>query len=89
MMLAGTALFIMDEVDAGNIDTELEGSLLAKVDAALATLDRGNPNDAKVATNNLKALINQVEALVDKKITPEAAAAIIQRANEIIAELGG
>jgi predicted metal-binding transcription factor (methanogenesis marker protein 9) len=64
-------------------------SLLAKVDAALAALDRGNPNDAKVVMNDLKALTNQVEALVDKKITPEAAAEIIQRANDIIAELGG
>jgi len=52
MMLAEIALFIMDEVDAGNIDAELEGSLLAKVDAALAALDRGNPNDAKVAMND-------------------------------------
>ena len=64
-MLAGMALFIMDEVDAGNIDTELEGSLLAKVDAALAALDRGNPNDAKVVMNDLKALINQIEAEAD------------------------
>jgi len=88
-MLAGLALFIMDEVDAGNIDTELERSLLTKVNAALAALDRGNPNDAKVAMNDLKALINQVEAQVGKKITEGAAAEIIQRANDIIAELGG
>jgi len=86
-MLAGLALFIMDEVDAGNIDTELERSLLAKVNAALAALDRGNPNDAKVAMNDLKALINQVEAQVNKKITEGAAAEIIQRANDIVAAL--
>jgi len=89
MMLAGLALFIMDEVDAGNIDAETEGSLLAKVNAALAALDRDNPNDAKVAMNDLKALVNQVEAQTDKKITPETAAVIIQRANAIIAVLGG
>ena len=88
-MLARIALFIMDEVDAGNIDAELEISLLAKVGAALAALDRGNANDAKVAMNDLGALINQVLAQVDKKITAEAAAEIIQRADEIIAELGG
>ena len=88
MMLGGTALFIMDEVDTGNIDPELEGSLLAKVDAALSALGRGNPNDAKVAMNDLKALINQVEAQTDKKITAETAAEIIQSANDIIAELG-
>jgi len=79
----------MDEVDAGNIDAELEGSLLAKVNAALAALDRGNPNDAKVAMNDLKALINQVEAQIDKKITSDAAAKIIQQANAIIVALNG
>ncbi len=89
MMLAGLALFIMDEVDAGNIDAEMEVSLLAKVDAAIAALDRDNPNDAKVAMNDLKALVNQVEAQTDKKITLETAAEIIQRANAISAELGG
>ncbi|MHC4540233.1 MAG: choice-of-anchor Q domain-containing protein [Planctomycetota bacterium] len=88
-MLPRLALFIMDEVDAGNIDTELEGSLLAKVSAAISALDRANANDAKVAMNDLKALINQVEAQTDKKMTPEVAAAIIERANAIIAALGG
>ncbi len=87
VMLAGLALFIMNEVDAGNIDTELERSLLAKVNAALAALDRGNPNDAKVAMNDLKALINQIEAQVNKKITLEAAAEVIQQANAIMATL--
>ena len=33
--------------------------------------------------------VNQVEAQTDKKITAEAAAEIIQNANDIIAELGG
>lgn len=88
-MLAGLALFILDEVDSGNIDPELEGSLLVKIDAALAALDRGNPNDAKVAMNDLKALMNQVEAQTNKKITPEVAAEIIQKANAIIADLSG
>ena len=84
-MLAGLALFIMDEVDdSGDIAPELEGSLLVKIDAALAALDRGNPNDAKVAMNDLKALINQVEAQVNKKITPEAADTIKQQASAVI-----
>lgn len=89
MMLAELALLILDEVDSGNIAPELERSLLVKVDAALAALDRGNKNDAKVAMNDLKALINQVEAQIDKKITPEVAAVIIKRANAIVATLGG
>ena len=54
----------------------------------IAALDRDNRNDAKVAMNDLKALVNQVEAQTDKKITPEVAAEIIQRANAIIAVLG-
>lgn len=89
VMLDGTALFIMDEVDSGNIAPELEGSLLVKINAALAALDKCNPNAAKVAKNDLKALVNQVEDQTDKKITPEVAAEIIQRANAIIAVLGG
>jgi benzoyl-CoA reductase/2-hydroxyglutaryl-CoA dehydratase subunit BcrC/BadD/HgdB len=67
----------------------LEGILLPKHNGALAVLDRGNPNDAKVAMNDLKALINQVETQTDKKITPEAAEEIIQRVNTIIENLGG
>jgi hypothetical protein len=39
--------------------------------------------------NDMKALINQVEAQTDKKITPETAAEIIQQANATIAALGG
>jgi hypothetical protein len=80
---------IQDQVGAGSIAPELEGPLLAKVGAALSALDRGNPNDAKVAMNDLKALVNQVEAQTDKKIDPDAAADIIARATSIIAALGG
>jgi len=87
--LVETALFIMDEVDSGNIDPELEESLLAKIDAALKALEKDTPNAAKVATNVLNALINQIEAQLGKKITPEVGVEIIQRANAIIAALGG
>ncbi len=89
MMLAGLKAYIQQQVVLDNIDAEMEVSLLAKVDAAIAALDRDNPNDAKVAMNDLKALVNQVEAQTDKKITLETAAEIIQRANAISAELGG
>ena len=87
-MLAGLRAYIVEQVGLG-IDAEMEVSLLAKVDAAIAALNRGNPNDAKVAMNDLKALINQVEAQTDKKIKPDTAAAIIERANAIITALGG
>ena len=87
MMLADLAQYIMDEVVNGNIDVEMENSLLVKVDAALSALERDNPNDAKVAMNDLKALVNQVEAQTDKKITLEVAAQIIDQANDIVAVL--
>jgi hypothetical protein len=88
-MLAGLRTYILQQVASDNIDAEMEVSLLAKVNAAIAALNRGNPNDAKVAMNDLKALINQVKAQTDKKIKPDAAAAIIERANAIITALGG
>jgi len=88
-MLADLSSYILQQVAWDNIDAEMEVSLLAKVNAAIAALNRGNPNDAKVAMNDLKALINQVEAQTDKKIKPDAAAAIIERANAIITALGG
>jgi len=89
VMLTRQDAYIQQQVNLGNIDAEIETSLLAKVDAAISALERGNPNDAKVAMNDLKALVNQVEAQTDKKITAEAAAAMIISANQIIAILGG
>jgi hypothetical protein len=97
-MLIDLGLYIMDQVDQYQepippdneligIAPELEVSLLTKVDAALAALEKGNPNDAKVAMNDLKALVNQVEAQTDKKISQDSATGIISRANEIIEEL--
>ena len=88
-MLGGLELFITGEVEAGNIDAKIAGSLLAKVEAALSALEKGTPNAETVAINNLNALVNQVEAQTDKKITAEVAAEIIQNANDIIAELDG
>jgi hypothetical protein len=87
-MLAGLRTYIVEQVGLGNIDAEMEVSLLAKVDAAISALNRGNANDAKVAMNDLKALINQVEAQTDKKVDAGVAAVIIERANAIIAALG-
>ncbi|MCK4299736.1 MAG: PKD domain-containing protein, partial [Planctomycetes bacterium] len=80
---------ILDAVNCELIEPELEQGLLAKVNAAIAALARGNHNDAKVAMNTLKALVNQVEAQVDKKIDADVAAEIIERINRIVAALGG
>ena len=88
-MLARLRSYILQQVGSGNIDVDLEGGLLDKVDAASETLASGNPNSAKPAMNNMKALINQVEAQTGKKIEADTAAAIIEIANQIIAALGG
>jgi len=87
-MLVPLRSYILQQVVLGNIDVDLEGGLLDKVDAASETLASGNPNNAKAAMNNMKALINQVKAQTGKKITADAAAAIIEIANQIIAALG-
>lgn len=87
--LANLTKLIQYSFASGGIDPELETSLLAKVAAASKALARANPNDAKVAMNELKALVNQVEGQTDKKITPEIAAEIIAWANRVIMTLGG
>lgn len=87
--LANLAKVIRYGVNDGKVAPEIEGALLAKLDAARAALIAGNPNAAKVAISDLKALVNQVEAQVDRKIAPDVAADIIARANRIIAALGG
>lgn len=89
VMLAALRAYIVEQVALGNIDVELETSLLAKVDAAIRALERDNPNDTKVAMNDLKALTNQVEAQTEKKISTETATEIIDRANVISSTLGG
>jgi len=76
-------------VASGGVAPEMQTSLLAKINAAIAALVQGNPNATKVAMQDLKALVLQVEAQTDKKIAPAVAAAIIYRANQIIMALGG
>jgi hypothetical protein len=80
---------ILDAIASGLIAPQMENSLLAKLEAALAALASGNPHAAAVAVNDLEALIHQVEAQTGKKIDAAVAAEIIARANSIIAALGG
>jgi hypothetical protein len=87
--LSNLTKLILYSVAAGAIEPELETSLLAKVAAASDALAKANPSAATVAMNDLKALVNQVEAQTDKKITPEIAAEIIAWANRVITDLGG
>ncbi len=87
--LAALRALILARVASGHIAPEMEENLLAKVDAAIAALERGDPPGAKVVMNDLKALVNQVEAQTDKKIETATAAEIIAAANDVIAALGG
>jgi hypothetical protein len=75
-------------VASGDIAPEMQPSLMAKINAAIDALVKGNASASKVAMNDLKALVNQVEAQTDNKITPTIAAEIVTRANRIIAALG-
>ncbi|HUT46417.1 MAG TPA: hypothetical protein VMX36_09030 [Sedimentisphaerales bacterium] len=98
-MLIDLGLYILEQVEQyqepappeilKGIAPELKVSLLAKVDAALDALDRGNPNDAKVVMNDMKALVNQVLAQTDKKISFEASDGIKGYAGAIVEALGG
>lgn len=77
-----------DPATLGGMAPGIKDSLLAKLNAALAALARGNKNDAKVVMNDLKALVNEVQAQTDKSISPGAAAAITAAANRLIGMLG-
>ena len=87
--LSNLAKLINYSVASGGIAPEMQTSLLAKTNAAIATLLQGNPNATKTAMQELKALVNQIEAQTDKKIAPAVAAELVTRANRIIVALGG
>ena len=98
-LLEELSLYILDQVDQyqkpvppdielRGIAPELEASLLAKVNAALATLEKGNPNNTKVVMNNMKAFVNQVSAQTDKKVSEEASEVIIGSATAVDNALG-
>jgi len=78
---------IVYHVGTGDIDPQLEQPLVTKVDSAIDALERGDKPGAKVAMNDLKALVNQVQAQTGGKIDAVTAATIIDRANLIIAAL--
>ena len=59
----------------------IETSLLAKLDSALDSLDRGRDN---TAVNQLESFVNEVEAQSGKKLTTEEADELIAAAQEVI-----
>jgi hypothetical protein len=77
-------LRLIEMVKGLGLDHGIENSLVAKLENALAALDRGQSH---VAVNMLSAFINEVEAQQGKKIGDGDAVVLIQWAQEIIAAL--
>jgi hypothetical protein len=77
---------VVHAAHAGHIDNQgITRSLLAKLDAAQAALDRGQP---AVAVNNLNAFVRAVQAQAGKHIAAEHAAHLVMHAQEVIDALG-
>jgi hypothetical protein len=78
---------VMHAHDMGHITNKgVANSLLAKLDAAQAALDQGQPG---VAVNLLHAFINEVNAQAGKHIVAEHAPHLVEHAQNVIASLGG
>ncbi len=78
---------VMHAFDMGHITNKgVANSLMAKLDAAQASLDRGNTS---AAVNQLHAFINEVNAQAGKKIDAEHAGHLKMHAENVIAALGG
>ena len=78
---------VMHAYDMGHITNKgVSASLLTKLDAAQAALDRGQSG---VAANLLHAFINEVNAQAGKSIAAEHAGHLVDHAQNVIKALGG
>ncbi len=76
---------VQHAADEGFIDNQgVTNSLLAKLDAAQAALDRGQTS---VAINNLEAFIHEVQAQAGKHIQQEHAGQLVEHAQVVIQAL--
>ena len=76
---------VIHAAGAGHIDNQgITNSLLAKLDAAQAALDRGQ---TKTAVNNLNAFVRAVEAQDGKHIVSPHATHLAMHANQVIAAI--
>ena len=80
-------LDLMQNVIDLNLQQGIENGLVAKLEAAMQSLDDINANNDVAAVNTLEAFINAVEAQRGTKITEADADALIAAAQEIIALL--
>ena len=76
---------VMHAYDMGHITNKgVAKSLLAKLDAAQAALDRGQPG---VAVNLLHAFTNEVNAQTGKHIVAEHAGHLVEHAGKVLKAL--
>jgi hypothetical protein len=80
-------LDLMQNVIDLNLQQGIENGLVAKLEAAMQSLDDINANNDVAPVNTLEAFINAVEAQRGTKITEADADALIAAAQEIIALL--
>jgi hypothetical protein len=85
--IASLRLCVTHAIAEGHITNQgVVKSLLAKLDAAHAALDRGQ---VTVAVNSLRSFINEVQAQAGKHIHAEHAMHMIEHAQQVIVALGG
>jgi len=77
---------LIETIEGWNLPKGLEKCLTSKLDSIIHQLNKGNEN---IAINKLIGLINQVEALRDKKLTSEQADYLIAEAQKIIDLING
>ncbi|MHC4158568.1 MAG: FIMAH domain-containing protein, partial [Planctomycetota bacterium] len=75
---------LLEDVRDLGLPGGIENSLMAKLNAALASLEDENENNDIAAINTLGAFINAVEAQRGKKIPEAEADALIAAAQQII-----
>ena len=77
-------LDLMQNVIDLNLQQGIENGLVAKLEAAMQSLDDINANNDVAAVNTLEAFINAVEAQRGNKISQADADALIADAQQII-----
>jgi hypothetical protein len=84
---AMATFLLMESVQSTPVPPGRKAGLLAPLEAAVDSMSRGN---ARAASNQLRAFINQTNALVrGKALAPAPAGALADQAQAIIANLGG
>ena len=75
---------IQDLVNKGVLSKGQGNSLIVKLEAAIKSLDNGN---AKTASNQLNAFINEANAIIKSKGLSAQIQPLINQANDVIAQI--